>query len=108
MAGDERPGGLTTGAMFVHVFVLKSYAHVSLDQKPRNPPKRITRSACESYASAWKYRAAGVGFTRSVPTGARGIGAVCQSLGREAVGSPGDASHVQILSDASLATPIAT
>ena len=101
------------GDMSVHVLVLKSEAHVSLTRTKTPPlldppPNKTNRSDWESYAMACPYRAGGVGSVPPVPMGATSIGAACQSLGREAMGSPEDASGVQILSDASLATPIAT
>jgi len=113
IACPYRAGGAMAGDMSVHVLVLKSYAQVSLSKSKTPalldpPPNKTKRPDWESYAMACPYRAGGVGSVPPVPTGARGIGAACQSLGREAMGSPRDASSVQILSDASLSTPIAT
>src|SRR5437867_7663685 len=45
------------GFVSVHVFVLKSYAHVSLE--PPYPPNRMTRSDRESYAIAEDSRGPG-------------------------------------------------
>src|SRR5947208_17160037 len=46
--------------MFVHVFVPRSYVHVSLKRIPPAPPNRIARSADESYAIAGLSRPGGL------------------------------------------------